>query len=184
MTAMPPPALMEPEDLLLMPDGERYELIDGIPKERGMGMKSSRVSGLLLTALNVHITPVNLGRAYPAQAGYRCFPGRPRTVRYPDVSFISIARMPDDADPDGFCIIAPDLAVEVVSPNDEFEEVETKIGEYRSAGVSLIWIVSPISRTVMIRRLDRTCAELDETGTLSGEGVVPGFQVKVADLFV
>jgi len=184
MTAMPPPVLLDPDDLLLMPDGERYELIDGIPKEREMGMKSSRVAGLLLTAINNHIFPTNLGRAYPAQAGYRCFPGRPRTVRYPDVSFISIIRMPNDPDPDGFCVVAPDLAVEVVSPNDTFEEVETKIGEYRAAGVPLVWTVSPIARTVMIRRLDRTCTELGETGTLSGEDVIPGFEVKVADLFI
>jgi Uma2 family endonuclease len=69
-------------------------------------------------------------------------------------------------------------------PSHTLEEVEIKVKEYRSAGVKLIWVVSPKARTVVIRRLDGTCAELDEAGTLSGEDVIPGFTCPVAELFV
>ena len=72
----------------------------------------------------------------------------------------------------------------MVSPNETYEEVEAKVAEYRSAGVKLIWVISPKSRTVVIRRLDGTCAELNEAGTLSGEDVLPGFACPVAELFV
>ena len=79
---------------------------------------------------------------------------------------------------------APDLAVDVASPTDSYEYLEQKVADYRSAGVRLIWVVNPATRSVLIRRLDRTCAELDDTGSLDGEDVVPGFACRVAELFV
>jgi Uma2 family endonuclease len=179
-----PAQLLEPEDLLRMPDGDRYELIDGVPKEKPMGAKSDEIAGLILTALNVFIRPRKLGRAYPSKTGFQCFPGKPGSVRLPDASFVATGRLAGDRTPDGHIPIAPDLAVEVVSPNDYAEEVEQKVADYRAAGVKLIWVVYPATKTVLVRRADRTCAELDEAGTLSGEGVLPGFTCPVAELFV
>jgi Uma2 family endonuclease len=178
------PAVVEPEDLLRMPDGDHYELIDGRPKEKVIGAESDEIGGLLLTHFNVFIRPLKLGRAYPSQTGFQCFPGKPRQVRMPDTSFVSAGRLPNDRSPDGYITVAPDIAVEVVSPNETYEEVESKVAEYRSAGVKLIWVISPKSKTVLIRRFDGTCAELNETGTLSGETVLPGFTCPVAELFV
>src|SRR5688572_8662204 len=169
------PAVIEPEDLLQMPDGDRYELIDGRPKEKVMGAESDEIGGLLLTQFNNYIRPRKLGRAYPSQTGFQCFPGKPKLVRMPDTSFVAANRLPGDRSPEGYITVAPDLAVEVVSPNETYEEVEAKVAEYRSAGVKLIWVISPKSRTVLIRRLDGTCAEVGESGTLSGENVIPGF---------
>jgi Uma2 family endonuclease len=178
------PAVMEPEDLLRMPDGDHYELIDGRPKEKPMGAESDEIGGLLLTQFNNFIRPGKLGRAYPSQTGFQCFPDKPKQVRMPDTAFVSTGKLPDDRSPEGYITVAPDIAVEVVSPNETYEEVEAKVAEYRSAGVKLIWIISPKSKTVLIRRLDGTCAEVDETGTLSGEDVLPGFTCAVAELFV
>ena len=178
------PAVIEPEDLLRMPEGDRYELIDGIPKEKPMGAESDEIGGLLLTRLNNFIRPGKLGRAYPSQTGFQCFPNKSKQVRMPDTAFVSAGRLPNDRSPEGYITVAPDIAAEVVSPNETYEEVETKVAEYRAAGVKLIWIISPKSRTVLIRRLDGTCAELDETGTLSGETVLPGFTCAVAELFI
>ena len=102
----------------------------------------------------------------------------------PDTSFVAAGRLPDDQTPEGYIKVAPDIAVEVVSPNELYEEVEAKVADYRSAGVKLIWIVSPKSQTVLIRRLDGSCAEVGATGQLSGEDVLPGFACPVAELFV
>jgi Uma2 family endonuclease len=102
----------------------------------------------------------------------------------PDISFVAKGRLPDDKSPEGYVKLAPDLAVEVASPKDTYEEVQIKVAEYKSAKVRLIWVVSPKTRTVLIRRLDGTCAEVGEAGELSGEDVIPGFTCKVADLFV
>lgn len=178
------PALLEAEDLFRIPDGERYELIDGIPKKKPLGAQSDEVGGLLLTALNNYIRPKKLGRAYPQATGFQCFPHKPSRVRLPDVTFVAAGRLPGDRSPEGYIQIAPDLAVEVISPNDIYEDVELKILDYRFAGVKLVWIISPKTRSVLIRRLDGSCAELREDGELSGEDVIPGFTCKVADLFV
>lgn len=178
------PAVLEPDELLAMPGGEHYELVDGVPKEKSMGAQSDEIGGLLLTQLNNFIRPQKLGRAYASQTGFQCFPGKPRLMRMPDASFVAAGRLPNDLSPDGYIKVAPDIVAEVVSPGETYEEVEQKVREYRSAGVKLIWVISPKSKTILIRRADGTCAELDETGTLSGEGVLPGFACPVADLFV
>jgi Uma2 family endonuclease len=102
----------------------------------------------------------------------------------PDTAFVAAGRLPDDRSPEGYIKVAPDIAVEVISPNETYEEVEAKVAEYRSAGVKLTWVISPKSKTVLIRRLDGTCAEVNEAGTLSGEDVLPGFTCTVAELFV
>ena len=71
----------------------------------------------------------------------------------------------------------------VISPNDLYEDVEEKLSDYHAAKVRLVWVVSPGSKTVLIRRPDDTCALVREGGELSGEDVIPGFACKVADLF-
>ena len=179
-----PTRLFTPDELLAMPDGDRYELIDGIPTEKPMGARSEEIAGLLLTQFNNFIRPRKLGRAFPSKTGFRCFPKKPGRVRMPDTSFVAVGKLPGEQTPDGYILTAPDIAAEVISPDECFEDVEEKVIDYRSAGVKLIWIISPKWKTVMIRRLDGTCAELDETGTLSGEDVLPGFTCPVAELFV
>ena len=178
------PAVIEPEDLLAMPDGDHYELIDGRLKEKEMGAESDEIAVTLSTLIKTFVRQNGLGHVYGSQTGYKCFPGKPRMVRKPDLSFVAAGRLPDDKTPKGDIQIAPDLAVESVSPNDTYEEVAVKVADFKSAGVKLIWVVSPETRTVLIRRADGTCAEVGEAGTLSGEGVLPGFACAVAELFV
>src|SRR6266540_1236371 len=112
------PAVIEPEDLLRMPDGDHYELIDGRPQEKPMGAKSDEIGGLLITQFNNFIRPKKLGRAYPSQTGFQCFPAKPKQVRMPDAAFVAPDRLPDEGTPDGYIQVAPDIAVEVVSPNE------------------------------------------------------------------
>ena len=125
-----------------------------------------------------------LGRVYGAATGYQCFPSHPKRVRLPDVSFVAAGRLTDNRTPKGYILIAPDFAAEVVSPKDRYERVQQKIMDYKDAKVRLIWGISPETKTVLVRRLDGTCAELDEAGELSGEDVIPGFTCKIAELFV
>ena len=175
---------VEPEELLAMSDGERYELIDGIPREKHMGAASDEIAVTLAAELKTFVRARKLGRVYGSQTGYQCFPRSAKMVRMPDTSFVAAGRLEGEVSPEGYIPIAPDLAVEVVSPNEEYEEVEVKVAQYRSAGVKLIWVVSPMSKTVVIRRLDGTCAEVGAAGELSGEDVLPGFACTVADLFM
>jgi Uma2 family endonuclease len=178
------PVLLEPEDLLAMPDGDRYELVDGVPVEKNMGAESDEVAAGAIMALRQFVRANGLGHVYGSQTGFQCFPGKPKLMRMPDSAFVAAGRLPNDRSPEGYITVAPDLAVEVVSPHDTYEEVAAKVADYKSAGVKLIWVISPKTRTALVRRLDGTCAEVGEAGTLSGEDVIPGFACPLAELFV
>ena len=177
------PAVVEPEDLLTIPDGDHYELIDGRLKEKQMGVESDKVALRIGGLLDQFCVRTRKGIAFGSQSGFRCFPGHPKMVRKPDAAVVVAGRLPDDKWPKGDMTIAPDLVVESVSPNDTYEEVAVKVAEFKSAGVKLIWVISPETRTVLVRRANGTCEELGETGTLSGEDVLPGFTCAVAELF-
>src|SRR5947208_12087963 len=107
-----------PEDLLTMPDGEHYELVNGELVEKRMGTKSSWIAGEVQRRLGNFIETSRAGWVLPAEASYQCFPDDPKRVRRPDVSFIRRGRLPGEELPEGHTPIPPDLAVEVVSPND------------------------------------------------------------------
>jgi Uma2 family endonuclease len=183
MNLLPMPLTYSAEDLLTLPDGDRYELVDGKLVELHMGMESSYIGGRLYRLLAVFCENPFLGWVLPADTSFQLLPDRPNLVRKPDVSFIRLGRIPGETPFKGHVRLAPDLAVEVVSPNDLYYEVEEKLAEYRAAGVALVWIVIPPTRTVLIRRLDGSADEVDEKGELDGEQVVPGFRCRVAELF-
>lgn len=102
----------------------------------------------------------------------------------PDASFVSFQRLTaTDKFPKGYLKLAPDLAVEVVTPNDLADEVDQKINDYLTAGVRLVWEVHPTSHTVTVHRADDSVVRWRETDFLDGENILPGFQCRVADLF-
>jgi Uma2 family endonuclease len=119
----------------------------------------------------------------PSDAGYQCFPDDPGKVRKPDVSFIQAARLAVEDEPAGWARIAPDLAVEVVSPNDLFEAVSIKVREYLAAGVRLVWVIDTATQMVYVYPHDRRGEILTQDDDLSGGDVVEGFHCRVADLF-
>jgi Uma2 family endonuclease len=160
-----------------------YELIDGQLVEKPMGMESSIVGATTLRLLGVHVAAQSLGRVIDSDCGYQIFPGRPRQVRKPDGSFMARGRLPGDKPVRGNVTIAPDLAFEVVSPNDLAEEVNAKVVEFLGAGIRLLWVIYPQSRTLHVFRQGGGAALLSAADELSGEDVVPGFRCRVADLF-
>lgn len=185
MTLNPPNLLLDPDDLERMSGAEGYELINGVPVEKQMGAKSDEIALTLGARLRDYARGHKIGRVYGGTTGFKkCFPHAPKMMRKPDVSFVTEARLPNGDSPRGDFSIAPDLAAEVVSPNDTYEEVAQKVWDYKQAAVKLIWVIDPATKTVLVRRLDGTVSELDDTGTLSGEDIVPGFSCPVAELFV
>ena len=183
MNLLVPQPTYTAEDLLNLPDGDRFELVDGRLMEMHMGAESSYVGARLARLLGNYCESPFCGWVLPADTSYQFLPERPNLVRKPDVSFIRLGRLPNEVLPKGHIRLAPDLAVEVVSPNDLYYEVEEKLGEYRLGGVRLVWVVVPPSRSILVRRLDGTVSEVLEGGELSGEDVVPGFRCRVADVF-
>ena len=172
-----------PDDLLAMPDGDRYDLIDGQLVERHMGWDSSWVGGQLYVLLGAYCRSNSVGWAVPADAGYQCFPHAPSRVRHCDVSFVRLGRFPGEHRPRGHCRIPPDMAAEVVSPNDLYSAVEDKVDEYLAVGVRLVWVINPPTRTVRVHRANGEVVDLGWEDELSGEDVIPGFRCRVGDLF-
>src|SRR5262249_39351502 len=128
-----------PEDLLTMPDGQKYELVDGKLVERHMGVLSDRIGFRLANRLEAHCETHPLGWVLmPSSGGYQY---APRQLRKPDVVFIRYGRFPGEQLPPGHAQLAPDLAVEVSSPNDLYDDVEAKVEESLRAGVRLIWVI-------------------------------------------
>ena len=79
--------------------------------------------------------------------------------------------------------MAPDLAVEVLSPSERASELEEKLDDYRAAGTPLIWVIDPDRRTVMIVSRAAPLRWIRAQDTLDGGDVLPGFQCRVAELF-
>jgi Uma2 family endonuclease len=173
-----------PEELLAMPDGKHYELVDGVLVERTMSLLAGRVESKVIRILEGHCEGPGLGWVIGPSSGYRCFPWKPGKVRRPDVSFIARDRLPAPEQwSDGYITIAPDLAVEITSPTDEVYDLEEKIEEYLRAGVRLIWVIHPEVQVVQVIRADGSSARLRSGSELSGEDVVPGFRCPVDSLF-
>jgi Uma2 family endonuclease len=171
-----------PEDLLKMSDGKSYELDNGKLVLRPMGTESSWVGGKLFRRLDGFCEKKQSGWVLPSDASYQCFSDAPARVRKPDVSFIKRGRLPGERLPKGHCPIAPNLAVEVLSPRDLTSRTMKKIKEYLKAGVELVWVVDPELRTVWIYRQDGSIQELGEADELTGEDVLPGFRCRVSDI--
>jgi Uma2 family endonuclease len=173
-----------PEDLLTMRDGDFYELIDGNLVEHDMGAISSLVGTRLIALIVLFWREHPTGWLWGGDCTYQCFPHAPNKVRRPDVSFIRAERLAANQIPPGHLRIAPDLAVEVVSPNDLHYETDQKLEDYQRAGVRVIWVINPQTRTVRVYRLDGSITGLREQDELSGEDVLTGFHCRVADLFL
>lgn len=162
-----------------VPDG--YELVDGELVEKHMGAASGRVTVRIGGLLDQYSTANQLGSVL-SEVGYRCFPKRNRMLRKPDLSFVRRGRFKDDIEPDGDLTIAPDLVVEVVSPNDLGESLQERVADFLSAGTRLIWMIYPSARVALVYRLDGSMAYVTETKELVGEDVVPGFKCVLRDV--
>lgn len=183
MSAVAERVVYTPEDLLTMPGAERCELVNGELVEKDMGLLTSIVAERLSRRLGVYVEDNALGWTPSSECGYQYFRDAPLKVRKPDASFISRERLPEDRLHEGHVGIPPDLAVEVVSPNDVFSKVVVKAQEYLDAGVRLVWLVEPVTRSVQVFRADGSVSRLLSGDQLTGEAVVPGFSVLVDELF-
>ena len=173
-----------PADLLALPDsGRGFELINGHLVERVVSEESVSIAGEIYGRLWDFVRSPRIGWALCEQL-FRCFPHKPGQSRRPDVAYLSAAKLPDGPTRRGFTPVPPDIAVEVVSPNDLVYDLTEKLQDYRSASIPLVWVVHPNVRTVHVYTSgSEVPAVLHEADTLTGGDVLPGFAVQVADLF-
>ena len=145
------------------------------------GAQHGQYQGGLYMALGTHARSGRLGLVQ-TEVGFT-LSRDPDTVRAPDIAFVRRDRIPPTGVPVAYWELAPDLAVEVISPSESAEDIREKIHEYLAAGTSLVWIIYPRRRGVEVWRADGSRVELPATATLSGEDVVPGFELPVAEIF-
>jgi len=165
---------------LAFPD-ERVELCEGeLIRMSPTGAEHGIVAGNVARILGHHIYQQGLGTVLTAEAGFRLSES---TVRAPDVSFISAARLAAVGRTKGFFPGAPDLAVEIVSPDDSAGDLAKKIQEYFAAGARLVWVLYPNIRQLHSYTASSAVRVLGASETLTGEEMLPGFSVRVADYF-
>jgi Uma2 family endonuclease len=169
------------DDLRRMPeDGRKYELVDGEILVSPAGMRHAKVAGRIFHLIATHLESSPAGEAYPDNVGIHLPNGN---VRSPDVTFVRYEKLPGGESPVGFGELVPDLAVEVLSPNDSVRQVATKIGEFLECGVGLVWLVDPERRTVVVYRSLVDTQTLGESDIIDGGDVLPGFSVPVRRFF-
>jgi len=173
------------ERLLHMPnDGRRYELIAGELRVMSpSGWRHGMFGGRLHQIIAVYLERNPCGETLLAETGF-LLSRDPDTVRAPDIAFIYKDRLPPNVPEDAFWPGAPDLAVEVASPNDTYREVEEKARAWIAAGAQLVWVVNPLLETVSVYRSDGSIVKLTAKDELAGEDVLPGFSCRVGEIFV
>jgi Uma2 family endonuclease len=147
------------------------------------GGKHGGLAGEIYVYVHQHVKPRNLGYVTAAETGYILHrnPSGKDTVRAPDVGFVSAERLPDGL-PDAFIPFAPDLAVEVASPNESGDDIQDKVLDYLRFGTRAVWYFYPKSRTVNVHTSGGT-RTLTENEELDGGDVLPGLRLLVRDVF-
>lgn len=177
----PWPGTATEEDLLRYVEaGDKLcELIDGTLVEKPVGLIEAFIAMNLSLALGNYVRKNGLGMTSGAESTLRMRSGK---VRLPDLCFFSKGRLPEKLS--RVPLLSPDLAVEVLSPDNTKAEMNQKLREYFQSGTRLVWFVDPPKRTVAVYRSpEQPIRILNETDSLDGEEVVPGFAMPVAELF-
>jgi len=175
---------MTAEQLAELPDdGHRHELIQGelqtmAPASEWHGQVAYAIGRLV----GNHVYENNLGRCYAAETGF-VIRRNPDTVRAPDFAFVPAERL-GGAPSDHFSSAVPDLIVEVVSPSDRASEVTEKALAWLDYGVRLVWVVDPRAKVVTVHRPGDVIGLVrGDDAVLDGGDVLPGFRVRLSDLF-
>jgi Uma2 family endonuclease len=160
--------------------GKSIELVRGVLVVREPpSTRHGRVAARMSYLVSDHVYRHELG-AVIQDAGFK-IESDPDTVRAPDVAFVSRSRV-DEIPPTGFARFAPDLAVEVVSPNDRPGELLAKVAQLLDAGSRLVWVVDPIRAKAVVYRENGDITIVGPDDRLDGEDVLPGFGCALAEV--
>lgn len=180
----PTQTLLTADELLLLPDdGCRHELVDGeLRTMTPSGSEHSVITAELARVVAAFVRERNLGLVFGAEGGFRVR-SDPDTVRAPDLAFVRRERIPPSGIPKGFWPGAPDLAAEVISPGDTYEEVDEKVAMWLDAGAETVWVINPRRKTVAVHSGDGTVRLLSADERLTGGDLLPDFACPVAEIF-
>lgn len=180
--ATPPDVLLTGEDLLQHPEWGRCELVRGkVVKMCRPNPMHGRLAVKLANTLDTFVDARRLGMVF-SETGVYTERG-PDSVRGPDIFYVRAENCPAPESWTEYFQTAPDLCIEIVSPSDRWLDLNTKIEEYLKAGVKLVWLIEPESQSARVYRADRAPIAILSSGVLSGEDVLPSFELPLAELF-
>jgi Uma2 family endonuclease len=161
-----------------------YEVVDGRKVEvPPMGRLAGTLASVLISALNRFASERGLGLAV-TEVLFHLRDGQPE--RRPDIAFVPVEHLDRfeamTEDPAAWDVV-PTLAVEVVSPSNSGGLIEAKRLEYFAAGVKAVWVVYPLQHTVHIFDAPDRARVIGLDGELDGGAALPGFNVRLADVF-
>ena len=164
-------------------DGKRYELVKGeLRMMSPAGGEHGRIALRLGMLLGLHVDEHQLGTVYAAETGF-LIEQNPDTVRAPDTAFVSAEQRATITNHAAYVPFAPDLAGEIILPNDTFSQVEEKAFAWLTAGTKIVLLVDPATKSLHVYRAADNIVVLNESQELNVGDVVPGWTFKVADLF-
>lgn len=161
--------------------GRQLELVRGVLAVREPpGGWHGAVSNQLAYRMTAFVQERDLGVVFGQDTGFQ-IAADPDTVRAPDVAFVSRARMPGTP-PEGYPALAPDIVVEILSPNDRPAETLTKVADWLAAGARLVWVLDSQRIEARVYRPDGGLSLLGRDDHLDGEDVLPGFRCRLSEL--
>lgn len=173
------------EELIKLPSGQgRYELVDGVLRRMTpAGHTHGRVAARIGARLTAFVDEHKLGATYAAETGF-VLRRSPDTVRAPDASFVTNAHLAaSELSPRGYFPGAPDLAVEVLSPDDTHSEVEEKTADWLASGCQVVVLLDPRRQVAIVRHPHGPAETLSAGDQLAVPGLLPGWSVIVGELF-
>ena len=175
--------LVTANELLTMEaSGKSTELVRGkLIVREPPGTYHGRVQGILHVLVGSYVRAHELGVVFGQDTGFK-IASDPDTVRAPDLAFVDrtrVAQIPRR----GYAALAPDLAAEILSPDDRPGEVLAKVGEWLEAGVRLVWVIDPDRRVASVYREDGSVMTVSSDADVHGDPVLPGFSFRLAELF-
>lgn len=179
-----PPGMATEKDVLAVhagPERRLCELVDGVLVEKAMSTRASVLAAAIAQHIWNFIEKDHLGVVLGANGMIRTFPDQ---VRIPDMSFISWDRYPGDEVPDeGISSFMPNLAIEVLSPDNTKAEMDRKLRDYFLAGVELVWMIDSTTQTAKSYTTPEDVHPIGKAGSLDGGAVLPGFRLSLKQLF-
>lgn len=173
-----------PEDLLSIRDRPIPDLVNGRMVERApLGCHADVIAGQILYAISNFVRRRKLGVMNGSRCGFQIFPDDPFKVRVPHGAFTRWEKFGGRGLPRGHATTVPDLVFEVLAPDAKARPLWARIEDFLSAGVLMVLVADPDTRTLEVIRGDRTAIRLRPEDEFNGESVLPGFRCKVADLF-
>jgi Uma2 family endonuclease len=178
----PAPGTATEKDLITLDAQNLFcELIDGVLVRKTVGAYESELAILLGSLVLQFVKKHGLGKVTGTDGPYRL---GPENVRYPDVAFFGWETLAGRTLSE-FAIapFPPDLAVEILSASNTAKEMDQKLRDYFAAGVKVVWYVDPIKKSAICYTSLEQSTAIDEDGYLVGDPALPGFRIKLGDIF-